>query len=105
MHKAMLEVGYAEHTAVAPRNVTQSQAWPELIKKYLPDDEVLDVHKRALKATKIITSHTEPDYTVDDVPTQLKAVELAYKVTGRLKEGNTNIQVNVQPILNDLKAE
>jgi len=106
MKTAMLEVGYSENTAIAPRNVTESKAWPDLIAKYLPDDKVLEVHKKALGATKIVTSHTEPDRIVDDIPTQLKAVELAYKVTGKLKDNSVNVQVNnVIPILGEMKAE
>lgn len=104
MGQAMREVGYSENTR--PHDVANTQSWQELIKTYLPDDKVLEVHKKALGATKIVTSHTEPDRVVDDIPTQLKAVELAYKVTGKLKDGGVNVQVNnVIPILGEMKAE
>jgi hypothetical protein len=104
MKEAMVSVGYSENTAIAPQNVTESIGWMELMEKYLPDDEVLETHKQGLKATKWLTSHTEPDKEIADHPTRLKAVELAYKVK-RKTEASVNVQVNVTPILSELKAE
>ena len=52
----------------------------------------------ATDADKIVTSHTEPDYTVPDHPTRLKAVEIAGKWLG-LEQPQTLIQVNIKPIL------
>jgi hypothetical protein len=92
--RAMLEVGYTPHTASKPSNLTDSKGWKELVETYLPDDKLLEVHNKALNATKIVTSHTEPDYAIDDVPTQLRAVELGYKVKGKLSENVTNNQFN-----------
>lgn len=105
MKEAMLEVGYSENTAIAPQNVTESKGWAELMEKYLPDEDVLKTHKAGLNATKIFSSHTEPDKEVPDHPTRLKAVEMAYKVKGKLNDTNVNVQVNVTPILSELKAE
>jgi len=105
MGEAMKSVGYSEASASKPSEVTQSIGWHELMEKYLPDDLVLEVHRKGLNAVKVVTSHTEPDKLVEDTPTQLKAVELAYKVKGKLKDSTTNIQVNVTPILSELKAE
>lgn len=89
--KAMLKIGYAPSTASKPSNLTKSKGWNELMDKYLPDDELLSVHKKALHATKIHGSLTEPDCIVDDIPTSLKAVELGYKVKKKLSETNVNI--------------
>lgn len=86
MAKAMKEVGYSENTAIAPQNVTESKGWQELMDKYLPDPDILEAHKAGLKATKIFSSHTEPDKEVPDHPTRLKAVELAYRVKKKMIE-------------------
>lgn len=102
--RAMLDAGYDATTAKNPKNLTESKAWTELMEEYLPDDKILEVHAKGLEATKIHTSHTEPDKEIVDHPTRLKAVELAYKIK-RKTEGNVNIQVNVTPILSELKAE
>lgn len=103
MKEAMLEVGYSENTAIAPQNVTESKGWAELMEKYLPDEDVLKTHKAGLNATKIFSSHTEPDKEVPDHPTRLKAVELAYKIKKKTDESpKVNIVI---PILSELKAE
>lgn len=99
MKTAMMEVGYAENTAIAPRNVTESKAWPELLEKYLPDDKVLSTHEAGLEANKIISAkiignaneNTDDFIEVPDHPTRLKAVELAYKVKGKLRDAQVNI--------------
>lgn len=87
MEEAMLKANYAPSTAHQQSNVLKSPGFEVLLEQYLPDNTVLEVHKKALQATKIVSSHTEPDYEVDDFPTQLRAAELAYKVKGRLKDG------------------
>jgi hypothetical protein len=93
--KAMLENGYAPATAKNPKELTDSKAWPELLEKYLPDDKLLKVHDEGLTATKIHGSLTEPDREVPDIPTRLKAVELGYKVKGRLSSTIVAQQFNV----------
>ena len=103
--RAMLDAGYDPTTAKNPKNLTQSKAWPELMEEFLPDDKVLKVHAQGLEATKIFSSHTEPDKEIVDHPTRLKAVEMAYKVKGKLNENSVQVQVNVTPILSELKAE
>ena len=88
----MKEAGYSPATAKNPDKLTDSKAWGELINKHLPDEDVLQAHNQGLKATKIHTSHTEPDREIPDIPTRLKAVDLAYKVKGRLN-GKTAFRV------------
>ena len=92
--QAMREAGYPETTASNPQQLKRSKAWNELMEEYLPDNELLETHKRALKATKIHGSPTEPDYEVEDIPTQLKAVELGYKIKKKLSP-DTLQQFNV----------
>lgn len=93
--RAMLDNGYAPATAKNPQELTKSKAWPELLEKYLPDDKLLKVHDEGLNATKIHGSLTEPDRIVPDIPTRLKAVELGYKVKGRLSTTTVAQQFNI----------
>lgn len=90
--KAMLESGYPPATAKNPQAITRSKGWKELMDKYLPDDKLLEVHEQGLEATKTITSHTEPDYTMPDYATRAKYLELGYKVKGRFIENGVTIQ-------------
>lgn len=92
--KAMRDAGYSPMTAKSPSKLTESKGWNELMEQYLPDIKVLEAHNQGLVATKIHTSHTEPDKEVPDTPTRLRAVELAYKVKGRLSDSKAVIQVN-----------
>ena len=83
--QAMREAGYSESTSKTPERLTESKGWAELMEKYLPDPDVLEVHKQGLKANKIITSHTEPDYEYPDHAIRMKAVEMAYRVKNKLQ--------------------
>lgn len=103
--EVMRAVGYSPNTARTPSKLTATKGWKEALEKYLPDDSLLMAHNEALKAVKIVTSHTEPDKTLPDHTIRLKAAELGYRVKGKLTESTTNIQVNVQPILGEMKAE
>ena len=93
--EAMVKAGYSPNTAKAPTKLTRSKGWQKLMEKKLPDSKLLKIHNQALEATKIISSHTEPDYAVPDIPTRLKAVELGYKVKGRLGGKTIAQQFNV----------
>lgn len=84
---AMKQVGYSENTATNPKDLTESKGWQELMDKYLPDPDVIQTHKEGLKANKIITSHTEPDYEYPDHAIRLRAVELAYRVKNKFQTG------------------
>ena len=79
--KAMIQAGYSPATAKNPKNLTESKAWPMLIERYIPDNEILQAHWEALKATKQDGMVKVPDHQV-----RLRAVELAYKIKGRMKE-------------------
>jgi len=98
---AMKKVGYKPSTYSKPKNLTGSKAWPELLDENLPDDEVLSEHRKGLHATKpigalviikkdgeqeVVYKDNEGVIEVEDTPTRLKAVELAYKVKGKLSE-------------------
>jgi hypothetical protein len=92
MKEVMEKAGYSPITATHPKKVTESKAWPILMEERLPDDKLLEVHNQGLEAVKIHGSLTEPDKYVPDIPTRLKAVELGYKVKGRLNTTGINIQ-------------
>ena len=91
MGEAMREVGYSENTR--PHDVANTESWNNLVERMLPNDKVLLRHAEGLDATKVVSSHTEPDYTVPDHGVRKQYVELAYKVKGKLKE-------NVVQVLN-----
>ena len=84
--KSMLEVGYSPETAKNPSNLTNSKGWQELMAKHLPDNDLIKVHKEGLKATKIFSSHTEPDKTVPDYGVRHKYLETAYKIKNRFQD-------------------
>lgn len=78
---AMREVGYSPHTASKPSNLTKSKGWIKLMDKYLPDDKLLGKH------SELVGSKNDK--------VSLSAIELAYKVKGKLK-GNARESENYQ---------
>lgn len=96
MGQAMAKAGYDPVTR--PVEVTSSKGWQELVDTMLPDEKLLLRHYEGLDATKIMTSHTEPDREVPDYAVRKQYVELGYKVKGRLKENESKnlTQINVE---------
>lgn len=93
--EAMLEAGYSDSYSKNPQYLTQSVGFQELLDEKLPDKDIIDTHKEALKAYRIVSARvTNKDADVDtddfievpDFPSRLKAVELAYRAKGRLKD-------------------
>ncbi len=82
--KSMKEAGYTEASAKNPKNLTESKGWAELMEEAFPDDLLTKVHTEGLEATKINSSHTEPDYAVPDFAIRHKYLETAYKIKGKL---------------------
>lgn len=103
--KAMADAGYSPATAKNPDHLTKSKGWGELMNQFLPDNKLLTKHQEALEATKIITSHTEPDYTVIDYPTVLKAVDLGYKLKGKYIENLGGNTTNILVIPSELMSK
>lgn len=83
--EVMEEVGYAHNTAIHPKDLTESNGWKQLMDKYLPDDELLKVHKRGLNARL----GRKPNYHV-----QYQYLDLGYKVKGKYLDPATLIQIN-----------
>lgn len=51
--KAMREAGYSPKTAKNPKKLTESAAWNDLMEKYLPEKELLKIHKSMLNAHRV----------------------------------------------------
>ena len=87
--KTMKEVGYSPNTANTPSKLTKSKAWPELMEQYIPDEKLLIAHEEALQATKWndFTGEREEDHT-----TRLRAVDLGYKVKGKIVDNPSVLQ-------------
>jgi hypothetical protein len=111
---AMREAGYSDASAKNPKNLTSTKAWQELLDKALPDKKLLQVHKKILNAQrvehmvfplgmhegdikKLLNSvgctpkkiqHGQQAILVwfwaPDFKARASAVELAYKIKGRL---------------------
>lgn len=85
------------------------------MEKYLPDEKLAAKHDELLFAKKVVSAkivgkdaneQTDDFIEVDDYQTQIKALDLAYKVKGKTQDKSINVQVNnVIPILGELKAE
>lgn len=92
--EVMIAAGYSPNTARTPSKLTGTEGWKEALEAYLPDDKLLLVHNEALNATKIVTSPTEPDTTTPDYMVRLRAVELGYKVKGRMQPEDLTVNNN-----------
>ncbi len=113
--QAMREAGYSESYARNPQKIKGTKAWQEYLEEYIPDEEVAVAHKALLGAqrvnrmefpasmtddeiaeiiassgrtvlvlkrgkTSVSVAFAEPDFT-----TQVRAIDLAYKVKGLYK--------------------
>src|SRR3990167_1683122 len=64
--KVMLEAGYAKQTSKTPQILTESKLWKKTFEEAFPDKLLVKVGQEGLAATKIHSSHTEPDSVVPD---------------------------------------
>lgn len=111
--KAMIEEGYSPNTAKKPQNVTESKSWEMLLDEYIPEDLVLKTHKEAFEANRTVSARSmkTADETTDDfidVPdwqTRTKAVELGYKVRGKLINKFEGVVKNIDSELNKLETD
>lgn len=123
--KGMVDVGYSKNTAKNPKNLTKSKGWKELVENILSDTVLIETHKKLLEATgidhmvfplgikdeQIIALLNEANciakrfmhaetvthvwYFHPDNKARNSALDLAYKIRGKIKEGNTFVQ-NIQ---------
>lgn len=103
--KAMREAGYSEAMVKNPQKLMRSKAVknqlaPLLKKHNLNLDRYLSVIADAQQATKIVTSHTEPDYAVADHAIRLSANKQAREFLD-LEEKTTSINPELSKALND----
>lgn len=92
--KAMREAGYSPNTN-NPSQLTESKGWQELMDEYLPESDLVKVHKEGLKAT---TFKGDPDFNI-----RHKYLETGYKVRGKLSvvpdDGPITVNINIANIL------
>jgi len=112
----MREVGYSVSTSETPQRLTESKAWIELMDEHIPDGDLLIKHKEALNAVKpigaqilidkdgnTISKENEGMIEVPDQVVRLKAVELGYRVKGKLKaEEGASLQAKILVIPSEL---
>ena len=113
----LLEAGYALSTAnKQPPTVMKAKSWLKLMDQYIPDGKLLQKHKEALDAVKqigaqilidkdgkIISKENEGMIEVPDNPVRLKAIELGYRVKGKLKpEEGASLQAKILVIPSEL---
>jgi hypothetical protein len=123
---AMREAGYTAASASTPKKLTESKGWAELMDKYLPDKKLAETHKKLLSAKRVehmvFPTSIEDDeikkllrsvgctvrkiqqgeqakhcwYWAPNTQANLAAVELGYKVKGKLKPDNSpTVNVNL----------
>lgn len=92
MGAAMIEAGYSENTAKAPTKLTTSKGWQALMQKHFPDSKLAALHKKLLDKKEVIVvsdgnqSGSHLEWTGQPHSDSLKALEVAYKIKGKLKE-------------------
>ena len=70
--EAMIKAGYSPNTAISPKKLRQTKGWQQLLEEYLPDEDLTKKHKEFLNSKK------------EEIG--LKALDLGYKVKGKLVE-------------------
>lgn len=91
---AAREVGMSEATIHTPKNITESDGWKTLMETYLPDENLVKVHKAGLAATR--GKKKEPDYF-----TRHMYLDTAYKIKHRYPTAHqfqqNNFNINLDP--------
>lgn len=85
--KAMTEAGYKKSTSENPKNLTESDAWKELMEKYLPDKLLAKKHKELLTTPKKVRTYIkgdlESEYEELDSQAISKGLDMGYKLKGK----------------------
>lgn len=81
--RAMIDVGYSEHTASKPSNLTKSKGWIALMDKHIPDSLLAKKHLALLNKEDKITGDI-------DVQAVSKGLDMAYKIKNKYPK-DTNI--------------
>ena len=99
--KSMREVGYSENYSKNPQSLTRSKGWEELVEKYLPDKDLVKVHKEGLNAGKKVFKNNNATGEIDEVDfepdfaVRHKYLDTAYKIKGKMVEKHDlNVEVS-----------
>jgi len=116
-YNAAIAAGYSKNTAAHHGAELDERAdiYGTLERKGMTDKRMVDKHLQILEATKVVgylhqykngengVEKCEPDEAVSnefidvpDYPTQLRALELGYRLKGHLKDKNDPVAPNVQ---------
>jgi hypothetical protein len=80
---AMRKAGYSPKSAKNPKQLTETKAWPMLMKQLLPDSLVMKVHKQLLKKKEVFVIGKELVYTEQPHSDAKAGIDMAYKLKGR----------------------
>ena len=97
--QVLKEAGFAPSVVSHPDRVFGSRSWKELIGEYLPDEEMLQMAKEGMYATKVHSSHTEPDREVPDWANRHKFWETGLKMKGMLEKDAVTVNAIVPVII------
>jgi len=85
--RVMREVGYNPHTAKNPKNLTESEAWKELMDRYLPDKLLAKKHKELLTTPKIKRQFQKEELLSETEELDSQAIsrglDMGYKLKGK----------------------
>lgn len=81
LSQAMVDVGYSPGYAHNPHKIKNTKSWNELMKEYLPEEDLAKIHQEQLHAEKLqpIGGKTK---VVKDNDARLRALDLGYKIRG-----------------------
>ncbi|HOJ16484.1 MAG TPA: hypothetical protein PLC43_04860 [Caldisericia bacterium] len=85
MGKIMKEAGYKEGTARRPGVLTKSKSWKQLLEEYLPDEKLLQEHKKITLQDK-------------DKQAKMKAIHEAYKLKDKFPREKIDLTSGGKPI-------
>ena len=95
---AMRAAGYAPGYARNPQLMTQSDRWPELLEKYLPDELLAKEHEALIKA--------------DDLNAKAKGIHMGYKVKDKYpaEKSKSVLQIlgeqpQAEPVMDTIRME
>lgn len=96
--EAMVKAGYSQNSAINPKNLTDSDGYKELMKKYLPDDLLAKKHLELLNKQEVIAKNNNTTGQIDIIPTGqmdvtavAKALDMAYKIKGSYADPKVNM--------------
>lgn len=100
--RAMLEEGYSPASAKNPSDLINSETfkdWNARLEHVIPDSLLVEKMREGLEATKIHSSHTEPDQEIPDHTNRREYLKLALQTRGKLQDNAAQPQVIVPIII------